>query len=87
MENLDFLIIEIVQTEEIVKIELNERNLNRSFKIIYQTILKENSIKIKDAFISNPSGKAISSLDLNHPLRKIIKKFGAKLSLYNEKIM
>ncbi len=86
-ENPDFLVIEIVQTEERVKLELNELNLNRRFKIVYQKILKENKIKQKNAYISNPSGKAISSFDLNLTIRKLVKKFGFKLSLYNEKIM
>jgi len=86
-ENPDYLLIEVVQTEEIVKVELNELNLNRGFKIIYQKILKENKIKTKDAYISNPSGKAISSFDLNFTIRDLVKKFGNKLSLYNEKVM
>ena len=48
-ENREFLLIEIVQTGEIVKLELNELNLNRKFKIVYQNILKDNKIKVKDA--------------------------------------
>lgn len=82
-----FLLIEIIQTEEILKLELNELNLKRIFKTIYKKLLKENKINARDAYMSNPSGKAISSLDLNLNLKKIVDKFGTKLNLYNEKIM
>jgi len=86
-ENMGSLKIKIIQIDEIIEVGLNEEYLNKSLKIIYDNILKTYRIKKKDAYISNPSGKTLSSLDLNLPIRKIIEKYGSELNLYNEKIM
>ena len=86
-ENIDFFLIKIVQSGEIERISLIDQNLNKKFKEIYYSLLKQLRFKEKDILLSSDEGKALSDLDLKLSLKEIIEKFGPSLNLYNEKIM
>ncbi len=82
--NLSF---KIIQSGDIIKIELSTVNLGKEFHEIYDSILKDLKLKQKDTYLSNEEGKMIGDLDLNLTLEEIIKKFGTKLKLYYEKVL
>ena len=86
-ENIEFLIIKIVQSGEILKIPLHERNLKKQFRQMYLPLLKDYKLKEKDVFFSNEQGKTMVDFHLNLSVKEIVEKFGQKLKLYYEQIM
>ena len=80
------LFLKIVQSGDIIKIPLIEKNLTNEFKDLFFPLLKEFKLKQEDVYISNEEGMMLSVFDLNSSLQDVIKKFGAKLKLYSEKI-
>ncbi len=81
-----YLSLKIIQSGEIIKIAISDKNLRKNLKEFYVPILKELKVKEKDVFISNEEGKMLGNSDLELPLNLIFKKFGNKLKLYSEKI-
>ena len=79
--------IKIIQSGNVKSISLNESNLNTQFRELYTPLIKELKLSKKDIFFTNDQGKALTDMDLNLPLIKIIEKFGYKINLYYEKIM
>ncbi|MCK4687347.1 MAG: hypothetical protein KAT66_04405 [Candidatus Lokiarchaeota archaeon] len=82
----EFLFLKIIQSGEIIKIVISDKNLRKNLKEFYVPILKELKVKEKDVFISNEESKMLGNYDLELPLNLIIKKFGNNLKLYSEKI-
>lgn len=82
----EFLFLKIIQSGEIIKIVISDKNLKKNLKEFYVPILKELKVKEKDVFISNEEGKMLGNYDLELPLNLIFKKFGNNLKLYSEKI-
>ncbi len=82
----EFLFLKIIQSREIIKIVISDKNLKKNLKEFYVPILKELKVKEKDVFISNEEGKMLGNYDLELPLNLIFKKFGNNLKLYSEKI-
>ncbi len=82
----EFLIFQVVQSGEIIRVSLTPMNLRKKFDKVYLSLLKELKLKQKDTFLSNEQGKMIGTHDINLTLEDIIKKFGTKLKVYYEKI-
>ena len=83
----DFLRIKIVQSGEIERIPLTERNQPKKFKEILNDILKDLKLKQKDVFISNDLGQGITGLNLSLTIKEIVEKFGSNLKFYSDKIL
>lgn len=81
-----FFFFKIIQSGEVIKIALTERNLTSNFKEIYLPLLKQLKLKQRDVYISNEEGKMIGDFDMELSLESILNKFGNKLKLYCEKI-
>ncbi len=91
MNNLDkeekeFLTFKIIQSGEIIKVQLTPDNLKKAFQDIFYSLLKEIKLKQKDTFLSNEEGKMIGIHDLSLSLKDVIHKFGIILKVYSEKI-
>ena len=86
-DNLADFKIKIIQSGNVKPFSLTERNLNTQFRELYAPLIKELKLSKKDIFFTNDQGKALTNMDLNLPLIKIIEKFGNKINLYYEKIM
>ncbi len=82
-----FLVIKIVQAGTTKSIPLNDLNLEKRFKEIYEPLLKSLKMKRSDAFLSDESGRMIGPIELNLTLKEILEKYGTQLSLYYEKVM
>ena len=76
----------IVQSGETIKIPLTKKKLTGEFNEIYFPLLKELKLRQDDVYISNEEGMMLTVFDLNLSLQDVIKKFGAKLKLYYEKV-
>ncbi|MFX0001536.1 MAG: hypothetical protein ACFE9Q_08465 [Candidatus Hodarchaeota archaeon] len=85
-EDKEFLSFKIIQSGEIKKVPLTLVNMNKNFRNIYLSLLKELKLKEKDTFLSNEEGKMIGLPDLSLSLEEIVRKFGTILKLYSEKI-
>ena len=85
-KDIDFLRIKIVQSGEWIKRKLSKENLTLQFKKILLPLLKDLKLKEKNILIGNASGRMLSPLEFNLPLKSIIKKLGTELSLHSEKI-
>ena len=86
-EGKEFLTFKIIQSEEVIKVQLTPNNLSRDFHDIFQSLLKELKLKQKDIFLTNEEGKMIGIHDLSFSLKEITHRFGTILKVYSEKIM
>jgi hypothetical protein len=89
IENKDvkFFRIRVIQSGEIININLDNTNLRTIFSEIYFPLLKKLRLKKEDAYLSNDQGKMVRDFDLKLSLEKIIERFGNRLNLYYEKVM
>ena len=81
-----FLTFKIIQSGEIIKVQLTPINLKKSFLDIFQSLLKDLKLKEKSVFLSNEEGKMIGNHDFRLSLNEILHKFGTILKLYSERI-
>jgi len=86
-QGYEFLIFQVVQSGEIIKVPLTSLNMRKKFDNVYMSLLKDLKLKQKDTFLSNKQGKMIGTHDLSLTVEDIIKKFGTSLKLYCEKIL
>ena len=79
--------LKIIQSGDIIKIDLDDTNLSTIFSEIYFPLLKTLRLKREDVYLSNDQGKMVRNLDLKLPLKQIIELYSNKLNLYYEKVM
>jgi len=77
--------IKVIQSGEIIKIDLDDTSLSTIFREIYLPLLKKLRFKSEDAYLSNDQGKMVRNLDLKLPLKLIIEQFGNKLDYITKK--
>ncbi len=82
-----FLIIKIVQTGKINSVPLNDLNLEKKFKEIYEPLLKNLNMKRTGSFLSDECGRMLGPFELNLTVKEIVEKYGTQLNLYYEKVM
>ena len=85
-EGNEFLTFKVIQSGEIIKIELTPNNLKKNFQEVFQSLLKELKLKKKNIFLSNEEGKMIGNYEFNFSVKDIIENFGNILKVYSEKI-
>jgi hypothetical protein len=83
----EFFTFKVIQSGEIIKVQLSPSNLKKNFQEIFHSLLKDIKLKQRDVFLSNEEGKMIGLYDLRLNLEEIIKKFGTQLKVYSEKII
>ncbi|MFX1568598.1 MAG: hypothetical protein ACFFCV_09540 [Promethearchaeota archaeon] len=82
----EFLIFKIIQSGEIIKVQLTPINMKKTFLYVFESLLKDLKLKQKNIFLSNEEGKMIGIHDFRLSLDEIIHKYGTILKVYSEKI-
>jgi hypothetical protein len=85
-EGKEFLTFKIIQSGQIIKVELTPTNLEKKFQDVFQSLLKELKLKGKNTFLSNEEGMMVGNYDFNCTIKEIIDKFGNIIKVYSEKI-